>query len=169
MTYPGQRWPGDPGDQVQVWTWPGPGFVERVGGRPAPPAVPVRIGDAERDRAISALSDHFAAGRLTREELDERVDRAMQARFDADLRPLFADLPRAEPPAPVQRGPAYAYPSGVAVAVATLFWLLPMLMVVGVLAAVLTGAPWLLWGLLWVVILMKIFGHRRYSSHRRRR
>ena len=167
MTYPGQRWPGDPGGQVQVWTWPGAGFVERVGARPAPPAVPVRIGDVERDRAISALSDHFAAGRLSREELDERVDQAMQARFDADLRPLFADLPRPEPTAPIR--PVPAYPSGVAVAFATLFWLLPMLLVVGVLAAVLAGAPWLLWGLLWVVILMKIFGRRhRYHSHRPR-
>ena len=128
----------------------------------------MRIGDAERDRAISALSDHFAAGRLTREELDERVDQAMQARFDADLRPLFADLPRPEPSTPVRPVPAQPYPTGAAVAFATLFWLLPLLLVVGVLATVVAGAPWLLWGVLWVVILMKIFGRRRYYSHRSR-
>ena len=70
---------------------------------------------------------------------------------------------------PLQIRPVPAYPSGVAVAFATLFWLLPMLLVVGVLAAVLAGAPWLLWGVLWVVILMKIFGRRhRYHSHRPR-
>ena len=55
----------------------------------------VRIGDAERDAAVSALGDHYAAGRLTREEFDERSDQAMQARFHGDLQPLFADLPRA--------------------------------------------------------------------------
>ena len=162
MIYPGQRWPGDPGSQVQVWTWPGAGFVERVGARSAP-AVPVRIGDAERDRAISALSDHFAAGRLSREELDERVDQAMQARFDADLRPLFADLPRPEPAAAVR--PAHAYPPALAMAFATLFWLIPLLLILGLIAAVITGAPWIIGGLIWVVILTKLFGrrHRYYS------
>ena len=59
----------------------------------ARPTGPVRIGDAERDSAVSALGDHFAAGRLTREEFDERIDKAMQARFQSDLQPLFADLP----------------------------------------------------------------------------
>ena len=162
MIYRGQRWRGDPGGQVQVWTWPGAGFVERVGARSAP-AVPVRIGDAERDRAISTLSDHFAAGRLSREELDERVDQAMQARFDADLRPLFADLPHPEPPAAVR--PAPAYPPALAMAFATLFWLIPLLLILGLIAAVLTGALWIIWGLIWVVILTRLFGrrHRYYS------
>jgi len=66
-----------------VWTFP-----------PArPQAHPVRIGDAERDEALDKLGDHFAAGRLTRDELDERSETAMQARFDSDLEPLFQDLP----------------------------------------------------------------------------
>jgi hypothetical protein len=167
MTHPGQHWPPDhPGNRMQLWMWPGPGPVEWVGSRAAP-TTPVRIGDVERDRAISVLSDHFAAGRLTREELDERVDRAMQARFDADLRPLFADLPRPEPTATVRPG-APAYPSPLAVAFATLFWLLPLLLVIGVLTAVLAGAPWILWGVLWVVILMKVFGRRHRSYHSQR-
>ena len=162
MIYPGQRWRGDPGGQVQVWTRPGAGFVERVGSRSAP-AVPVRIGDAERDRAISTLSDHFAAGRLSREELDERVDQAMQARFDADLRPLFADLPRPEPTAAVR--PAPAYPPALAMAFATLFWLIPLLLILGLIAAVMTGTPWIIWGLIWVMILTRLFArrHRYYS------
>ena len=162
MIYRGQRWPGDPGGQVQVWTWPGAGFVERVGAPSAPP-VPVRIGDAERDRAISTLSDHFAAGRLSREELDERVDQAMQARFDADLRPLFADLPRPERTAAVR--PAPAYPPALAMAFATLFWLIPLLLILGLIAAVITGAPWIIGGLIWVVILTRpsVRRHRYYS------
>jgi len=57
-----------------------------------PAAGPIRIGDAERDQAVSLLGDHFAAGRLNREELDERIDQAIQAKFSTDLQPLFADL-----------------------------------------------------------------------------
>jgi hypothetical protein len=57
------------------------------------PAQPVRIGDAERDEALDKLGDHFAAGRLTREELDERTEKAMGARYESDLEQLFRDLP----------------------------------------------------------------------------
>lgn len=60
-----------------------------------------RIGDAERDAAIQALGEHFAAGRITQQEFDERADTAMRARTDAELRPLFADLPRLQGPPPV--------------------------------------------------------------------
>ncbi len=70
----------------------------------------VRIGDADREAAVSALGEHFAAGRLTKDEYDERSDRAWQARTASGLRPLFADLPplRAAQPAshqPVPAGP----------------------------------------------------------------
>lgn len=57
----------------------------------------VRIGDRERERAISALGDHMAAGRLTMEEYQHRLDLAGHARTDADLAPLFSDLPAAAP------------------------------------------------------------------------
>ena len=53
-----------------------------------------RIGDADREAAVSALGDHYAAGRLTKEELDERTDAAFAARSASQLWPLFADLPR---------------------------------------------------------------------------
>ena len=57
-------------------------------------APSVRIGTAEREAAASALSEHFAAGRLDQHELEERLDRAYAARTGADLEPLFQDLPR---------------------------------------------------------------------------
>ena len=48
-----------------MWVWPTPyGLTES---KPAQ-NTPVRIGDAERDRAINDLGDHFAAGRLSTEE-----------------------------------------------------------------------------------------------------
>jgi hypothetical protein len=54
----------------------------------------LRIGDAERDAAIAALSRHYADGRLTAQEHEERVELAMNARTGANLGALFADLPR---------------------------------------------------------------------------
>ena len=58
------------------------------------PSGSLRVSDADRDRAIAELSEHFQAGRLTVEELDDRTGRALQARTAADLASLFADLPR---------------------------------------------------------------------------
>jgi hypothetical protein len=52
-----------------------------------------RIGDAERAAVCEQLSGHYAAGRLTDDELDHRVTAAMAARTWADLRPLVGDLP----------------------------------------------------------------------------
>jgi len=62
------------------------------------PASGLRLSDADRDRAAAELSEHFEAGRLTADEFDERLGRALQARSAADLAPLFADLPRKQPP-----------------------------------------------------------------------
>ena len=53
----------------------------------------LRIGDAERDAAATSLGEHYAAGRLTKNEYDERIDQVWAARFEDDLVPLFADLP----------------------------------------------------------------------------
>lgn len=54
---------------------------------------PQRIGDAERDRAVSRLTEHLTAGRLDQLEFDDRMGRALAARTQADLDPLFTDLP----------------------------------------------------------------------------
>ena len=53
----------------------------------------IRIGDAERTAAAQELGEHFAQGRLTPDEHQERLDRVMDARTAADLTPVFADLP----------------------------------------------------------------------------
>lgn len=57
-----------------------------------------RTSDADRDRVAALLRDHFAAGRLTPEELDGRLTATLKARTFADLRHVLADLPV---PAPV--------------------------------------------------------------------
>lgn len=53
----------------------------------------LRIGDAERDAVASALHEHFAQGRLDREELDERLATALSAKTAGDLREVTRDLP----------------------------------------------------------------------------
>ena len=81
----------------QMWAaaWSGAvqGAVSGARGAPAVPAQ-VRIGDAERESAVTALGEHYAAGRLTKEEFDERSGVAWSARTAGDLAPLFTDLPR---------------------------------------------------------------------------
>ena len=59
-----------------------------------------RIGDQERDTAVTALGEHYVAGRLTKEEYDERTAVAWQAKTHADLAPLFRDLPPLPAPQP---------------------------------------------------------------------
>lgn len=64
----------------------------------------LRISDAEREAAVTALGEHYAAGRLTREEYDERADRALAARTAAEVTTLFTDLPAPHPYAPSASG-----------------------------------------------------------------
>lgn len=52
----------------------------------------LRIGHAERDRAVEVLRDAAGDGRLTLDELDERIGRAMASRTAADLAEVLADL-----------------------------------------------------------------------------
>jgi len=53
----------------------------------------IRASDADRDRTAAALREHLAAGRLTTEEFDERLDKAYAAKTLGDLDDLMADLP----------------------------------------------------------------------------
>ena len=74
------------------------------------PSGSLRVSDADRDRAIAELSEHYQAGRLTTEELEERTGHALQARTSADLAALFTDLPRRQAPATSTAASAPASP-----------------------------------------------------------
>jgi hypothetical protein len=63
----------------------------------------LRVSDSDRDRAIAELSEHFQAGRITTDELEERTGRALRARTAGDLAELFTDLPRKPGPSPAPR------------------------------------------------------------------
>ena len=56
-------------------------------------ALTVRASDAERDRVAVFLKRQTAAGRLTLEELEQRIGAAYSARTHGQLRTLIADLP----------------------------------------------------------------------------
>jgi hypothetical protein len=55
----------------------------------------VRASDADRDRVAEVLRHAAGEGRITVDELDERIDRAFAARTHGELVELTADLPQA--------------------------------------------------------------------------
>ncbi|MCX2952032.1 NINE protein [Lentzea sp. NEAU-D7] len=57
-----------------------------------------RIGNQQREEAITALNDHFAMARLDIGEYQDRVNRASGAQSYAELAELFRDLPQPHPP-----------------------------------------------------------------------
>lgn len=59
------------------------------------PAVETRASHADRDRAVELLQTAVGDGRLTAEELDERLEAALTARTHRELERLTADLPAA--------------------------------------------------------------------------
>ena len=56
----------------------------------------VRASDSERDQVVALLQGHFADGRLTQAELEERAGAALTARTRDQLRALTADMPDAQ-------------------------------------------------------------------------
>jgi uncharacterized membrane protein len=61
--------------------------------RPVPGDPRIRASDADRDRTTALLREHHAAGRLTAEEFDERMDAALGAKTLGELDELLTDLP----------------------------------------------------------------------------
>lgn len=130
-----------------------------------PPIGALRIGDAERDQAVTDLSEHFVAGRLTQGEFEDRSNQATRARYADELSPLFADLPDPALPEPaakawhpgVRPDPRRSRPVPPPV-----FLLMPVLLVGLIAAAVLLSAPGILWLLFWIFI----FTGPRHHHHR---
>jgi hypothetical protein len=63
----------------------------------------IRIGDREREEAAERLSAHAATGRLSVEELEQRLEAAQRAVYASDLEALERDLPGRRPAATVDR------------------------------------------------------------------
>ena len=65
----------------------------------------LRASHTDREQVVGALQAAFVQGRLTADELDERVGQALAARTYAELAALTTDLP-ADPTPAVQPAPA---------------------------------------------------------------
>jgi hypothetical protein len=71
----------------------------------------VRASDAERDAAAAALQEHFVQGRLTLDELQERLDSVMAARTHGHLDEIFADMPRLPQPVVTESAEPPVFPA----------------------------------------------------------
>jgi Domain of unknown function (DUF1707) len=113
----------------------------------------IRASDADRDRVTARLQENFAAGRLTRDELDERITAVLHAKTFGELRPVLADLPEPAPApaaAPAQRAqragrpwPARRHPPRLA----------PLFLLLLVTALLVSSGGWLALALLKVVLV----------------
>jgi Domain of unknown function (DUF1707) len=108
----------------------------------------LRVSQAERDEVVTVLAGHFADGRLTVEEYEERVEAALAARTGRDLEPLLEDLPAADPPPPRPRTRRRPMPGLVRAP------LIParLLAVAAVVVLAIATGPWALW-LLWPALV----------------
>ena len=75
------------------------------GGDPFRAVTPhaLRIGHEERDAAASDLGEHYVAGRLTLDELHERLGEVFAARTYGQLHRIMADLPRLRRPGDLRK------------------------------------------------------------------
>jgi Domain of unknown function (DUF1707) len=72
----------------------------------------IRISDADREQVAARLREHFAEGRITPDELDERISAVFAAKTYGDLRHVLADLPDSAPSAPLAPQPGQTGPWG---------------------------------------------------------
>jgi hypothetical protein len=133
----------------------------------------IRVSDADREQVTARLREHFAEGRLTRDELDERVTAALNAKTVGDLRRVMADLPE---PAPVMAGGPAAGPLPRGIRPGPVYVrrgprLLPLALLVLLIAAVAPGAGFALLALLQVFLVFLLLAGVAglFAAHRFRR
>lgn len=110
----------------------------------------IRASDADRDQVTARLQEHFAEGRLTRDELDERVTAVLHAKTFGELRPVLADLPE---PVPAPRATSLQPAGRPWPARRPHVRLAPLFLVLLVTAALLPPGGWLVLALLKVVLI----------------
>lgn len=134
----------------------------------------IRIGDAERQSALTALGEHMTAGRLDIDEYGDRTAQVSAAKTRADLLALFADLPaphpsfgaepRPEPPHAAQ--PVPLPPSSVRVRLASVS--LPAAVAIAVVLLVVAHlGPWVFLLPLFVVLFGRAMWGDAWKHERR--
>jgi hypothetical protein len=102
------------------------------------------VAEQDRDRASALLRRHYLLGRLTFEELSERVELALRARTDGELRAALRGLPA--PWHPSELGPVadaagwLAKRTFLLLLLASLWVIVTFVLLVALLVALATGA-----------------------------
>lgn len=134
----------------------------------------IRVSDADREQVTARLREHYAEGRLSSDELDERVTAALSAKTFGDLRRILTDLPDAAmEPGPAPQSPPWANRPRLILCRGPR--LLPLALILLIAAVVIPGAGWLFFAflkfmlVLWLVaIVAGVFMAARFR-HRMRR
>ena len=134
----------------------------------------IRISDADRERAAARLREHFAQGRLSSEELDERIAAALSAKTVGDVQPIMADLPDPVPvPPQARQSPPWATGHGAVSRGRPR--IVPLAVFALIAALVIPGAGWLFLAFLQLVVVLwlaaclaGIFAAARLRRHIRR-
>ena len=126
----------------------------------------IRASDEDRSRTAAALGEHYAAGRLTLEEFQERLDKVYAATTLGELDRLMADLPGTDlSRLPERRAPRpVQVPASGSVLVRRAVW--RFWCAIGVVAFaiwLLSGASSGLW-FLWVAVLLALLMLRRWIA-----
>jgi class 3 adenylate cyclase len=112
----------------------------------------MRASDADRDRIAALLRDHYSAGRLSEDDLTERVEAAYDVRTVGELQALTADLPSPSPPPspPAPRPRPRRRRGGFETSVRIHFavYLVVNVMLIGIWAAAGAGYFWPIWPML---------------------
>ena len=135
----------------------------------------MRVSDADREHVAERLREHFAAGRLTSDELDERLATALNAKTVGDLRAVMADLPEPTPVEPQglqdtpdwTYRPVYGYRRGPRLLPLATFLLLAVIVLpsAGFVIAAFLKVILLFW---LVVCVAGVFAAARFRRHARR-
>jgi hypothetical protein len=141
-----------------------------------------RASDADREHVATTLRKHATAGRLTMDELSDRLETVYRARTLGELEPLIRDLPGARMPVPEEARPApvrkarglwLAVAAGISLFVVFLATTAPVWLVVGMLAvmAAVTIAllPVLVPVALVAVLVLWVLGRLDRRAYRSRR
>lgn len=110
---------------------------------PLPSPGMALIGDPDRERVAALLKRHYLRGRLSVDELSERLELAFTARRDNELRVALAELPASwhEQPAGMRRGLDAMWRSTKRVvfvaAVWALWWTVSLVLMIGFVVSVL--------------------------------
>ena len=141
----------------------------------------LRASDAERERVVTFLREHALLGRLSDDELEERIGLAYAAVTVGNLERLIADLPRASrqpaprrgfSPAKKRSGPPPALIAGgigALILTGLPFALIGVVLAIGIALLAVVFALSVVFGpILLIALLIVLASKRRHAPHRRR-